>query len=63
MKKQVLNKYRDLKTGKEFFVWETERQYENRANKYFERYLQIPFELEEYKRFLEVAKWKNIILN
>ena len=56
MKKQVLNKYRDLKTGKEFFVWETERQYENRANKYFERYLQIPFELEEYKRFLEVAK-------
>ena len=44
--KQVLNKYKDLKTGKEFFIWETKSQYERRNPL---RFKQMGYTLEEYQ--------------
>lgn len=44
---KTLNKYRDLKTGKEFFKWETKSSYEKRN---LLRYKQIPYNLEEYEK-------------
>ena len=37
MEKQTLNKYKDYKTGKIFFVWETKSQYEKRDFQITER--------------------------
>lgn len=44
---KVLNKYLDIQTNKEFFVWETKSQYEKRNSL---RYKQLPYDLEEYRK-------------
>lgn len=43
---KVLNKYRNNKTKKEFFIWETKAQYEKRDTL---KYTQLKYNLEEYQ--------------
>lgn len=44
---QVLNKYLNTETGKEFFIWETKSQYEKRNPL---KYKQLSYTLEEYNK-------------